>query len=161
MSVNVGDRKLSKIEVLYQAEHLYDALMDLSLRSFGLYSTNSPLRMKYSRAIKLNDNPEFLLELIQSKRETILAWADDLVASLSSANAIFPRNSDEFSLRLSYQNQALATCSVINRELNEIATHFNVDVNVFKTTILALDYESHLIREWRKSDKARFSRYSL
>jgi len=161
MSVNVGDRKLSKIEVLYQADKLQEEIIALCLRSFGLYSKSSPMRMKYSRAVKLDDNPEFLMDTIKSKREMLLMWADNIVISLAAANAIFPRNSEEFSLRLSYQNEALATCSMIDKELNVIAKAFDVDINVFKDAIKILKYEQHLIKQWRKSDKARFSRYLL
>ena len=161
MSVNVGDRKLSKIEVLYQADKLQEEIAALCLRSFGLYSRNSPLRIKYLRAVKLDDNPEFLMDIITSKREVLLVWADDVVLSLAAANSIYPRNSEEFSQRLSYQNNALASCGMIDKELNEIAKVFNVDINAFKQSVKALEYEQHLIKQWRKSDKARFSRYLL
>lgn len=161
MSVNVGDQKLSKIEVLYQADKLQEEIVTLCLRSFGLYSKNSILRTKYLRAVKLDDNPDFLMDIMTSKRELLLIWADDVVTSLAAANSIYPRNFVEFSQRLSYQNNALASCGMIDKELNEIAKVFNVDINVFKNAVKLLAYEQHLIKQWRKSDKARFSRYLL
>lgn len=161
MSVNAGDRTLSKIEVLYQADKLYDELFQLCLRSFGVYSRNSPLRTKYMRMVKTQDNPGYLELLIASKQNLIISLADQLVQLLKSANAIFPKDPSEVELRRSYQNQSLGICASINSELNEIAMTFDVDVNCFKTSIKLLDYETHLIKEWRKSDRARFKRQAL
>ena len=161
MTVRLGDRKLSKIEVLYQALRLNEAVVELSLRSFGIRSRNSPLRSKYARLLNQNDDPNRIDNMILAKRDKIEQYADSIVDKLNAANAIYPKSKMEYELRLNYQDEALATCEMLSKELNSVAKFLDVDVNCFKTVIPLLDYEKHLIREWRKSDRKRFSGYLL
>lgn len=161
MSVNLSDRTLSKIEVITQANRLYDELFKLTLRSFGLYSKNSPMRKKYNEMLKLDINSSYLEKIISTKQELIESLGSNLVRLVNAANSVYPRNTTEENLRLLYQNEAISLCSMIESELNGIAFRFDVDVNYFKEAIQALSKEEHLLKEWRKSDKVRFQRYFL
>jgi len=69
LSVNVGDRTQSKIEVVYQAIKLRESLSSLSLRSFGVRSRNSILRRKYEHAIHLEGRLDTTEELIKMGSE--------------------------------------------------------------------------------------------
>ena len=161
MSVNLSDRTLSKIEVITQANRLYDELFKLTLRSFGLYSKNSPMRKKYNEMLKLDINSSYLEKLISTKQELIESLGSNLVRLVNATNSVYPRNTTEANLRLLYQNEAISLCSMIESELNGIAFRFDVDVNYFKEAVQALSKEEHLLKEWRKSDKVRFQRYFL
>ena len=156
MAVNVGDRTLSKIEVLYRATKLNEALSDLSLRSFGVRSRNSILRRKYEQAAHLDGDQERIDEIIEQKRKLIESLGDEITNLLMGANAIYPKSKAEYDLRITYQDQALAACNMVKSELNKIARMFEVDINCFENSIKGLDYEIHLIKEWRKSDRTRF-----
>jgi hypothetical protein len=163
LSVNVGNRKLSRIEVIFQAIKLHEALEDLSLRSFGIRSRNAPLRRKYEIAAKITGDKERIDALINDKSTRLLQYADDVLAYVNAANSIFPRNGYDFELkqRIEYQNKALATCNMIEKLLNSIADLFDADINCFRTTIKILDNEKHLIIEWRKKDRQKLKGHSL
>lgn len=162
MSVNAGDRSQSKLEVLYQAIKLNDALTNLCLRSFGIYSKNSPFRKKYIIVTKYDpDKTDLIDRMIEDEIHIVCNLSSKVVELVNAANAIYPRSSEEFELRISYQNESLATCEMIEQELNSMARVFDADINYFKEAIEVLCLERHLIVEWRKSDKFRFKRYSL
>lgn len=156
MSVNVGDRTLSKIEVIYQATKVREALFSLSLRSFGVRSRNSILRRKYEQAIHLEGRQETIDELIKMGSRTLLNLASDIEMELNAANAIWPRSQRDYELRRSYQNKALSSCKRAKSELNQIAAMFDVDICTFKESVKSLDKEIELIKAWRRSDARRF-----
>lgn len=160
MSVNVGNRKQSRIEVLNTALKLNDAISQLSLRSFGIRSRNSPLRRKYQNLVK-SDDSEILDNFIMSKRLDIEDLGDKIVHYVNAAQAIYPRFESEFNTRLEYQNKALATCEMVDKTLNKVASTFDVDIMYFKEVVSLLNNEKHLIIEWRKSDRYKFKGHLL
>lgn len=160
MSVRVGDRDLSKIEVLYQALKLNEAVVDLSFRTFGINSKKSILRRKYRQMLSYEHSDD-VNNFVEYEKELILKYSTQVVDLLNGANSIYPKFKSEYELRLNYQNNALAYCDMISKELNNVAKYFDVDINEFKIVIPLLDREKHLIREWRKSDRRRFKGYLL
>ncbi len=156
MSVNVGDRTQSKIEVVYQAIKLRESLSSLSLRSFGVRSRNSILRRKYEYAIHLDGRQDTADELIKMGSRTLLNLASDIEMNLNAANAIFPRSQKDLALRRDYQNKALADCRMVKDELNQIASFFDVDITHFRESVERLDREIELIKAWKRSDVKRF-----
>lgn len=160
MSVRVGDRSLSKIEVLYQALKLHEEVTKLSFRAFGIRSRNSPLRRKYEQLLNYEDSA-YINKFILDKRDTVEFYSNQIVDLLNAANSIYPTFKAEYELRLNYQNKALSACEMLSKELNNIVQLFDADINCFKTVVQLLDNEKHLIREWRKYDRQRFKGYLL
>lgn len=156
MAVNVSDRTLSKVEAIYQAVKVREALESLSLRSFGVRSRNSILRRKYEQAIHLEGRQETADEIIKMVSRTLFNLGSDIERELCAADAIFPRTKRDFRLRREYQNKALSSCKMAKDELNQIADYFDVDISVFKESVLLLDKEINLIKAWRRSDNKRF-----
>lgn len=161
MSVPKGRRKLSKLEVVYQASKVHDVLYTLVLRSFGINSKNSPLRRKYQMSVHLESSSDRIDQLIEESKNHLISIADEINTLINKANSIYPRNKLECELRLSYQNKALAACTQALVELTDIARMFDADINCFKESVQAIEYEKHLIIEWRKFDRNRFKGYSL
>lgn len=157
MSVVLGKRSLSKIEVIEQARQLTEELTKLSIRSFGLYSRKSPLRRKYSNLEHLLAENQ-LNDIFDEKKRLLDSLGEEVYRLVNAANTIYPRTKNQLKLRASYQNEALANCVMIKAELNKIAAFFNLDIHFFKESIYMLDREMHLIREWRKSDRNRFAK---
>ncbi len=157
MSVNLGDRKPSKILVVHQAKILHEELTALSLRSFGIYSRNSPFKNKYNFIVKHDeDRAKRIDAMINEKSIRIESLADDILIAIETANSIFPRSKQDLENRRSYQDEALNKCSMVLTMLNDIVYELDVDINCFRGSTKALDTEVHLIKEWKKSDKNRF-----
>ena len=157
MSVKVSDRH-SKLEVLYAASRLYDECQSLSLREFGIRSASNPLRTKYQHLLGKESDPNVIDDIIREKSLAILALAEDIVTLIDGANAIYPRFKVEFETRLEYQNQAIATCSMLNTELSSVAHLLNVDISAFKEANEHLNRVHHLLIEWRKSDRKMYKK---
>ena len=155
MSVRVGDRNLSRIEFLAKADKLYDSIFDLTSRYFGIYSRHSPFRSKYNQCIKFKSKEE-IEEFVKSKANDLEIMASDLRTLLAKANKIYPKSKIEYDLRLNYVTQALACTNSIKTTLNLVVKYFDLDLNVFRETVLLMNDEIDLIKSLRRSDRKRF-----
>lgn len=152
MSVVLSKRRESRLEVWNNAELLRTALLDLSNRSFGVYSRNSIFRRRYAVLLRNGLEQEYMDNLIKEKSDRLSRFADDLIDSIVSADAIFPTRPEDLKLRRLYQDKALSLCGVIEDELQYIVTYFDVNIEVFKIQIQLLNREVDLIKRWRTSD---------
>ena len=155
MSVRSSDRTESKLEVIYQATKLEEALNDLSLRSFGIRSRNSPLRRKYEMAVRISGDSEKIDTIINERSNRLRQYANDILMLVQSANSIFPHYRFECEERISLQNHALETCAKVKSELTSIVGMFDVRVDTFRTVTLLLEKEIDLIKRWRSKDRTR------
>lgn len=155
MSVRVGDRPLSRIEFLYQANKICDSIQDLTFRNFGIYSKKSAFRKAYLNNIKYYDEHEVGLLLDESKKQLRL-YSNSLCKNLKSANGLFPRSKHEYDIRLSNIDNALSCCIALLDELNAVARFFNTDILVFKNCVLDINREIDLIKRLKCSDRKRF-----
>jgi hypothetical protein len=157
MSVNVSDRN-SKLEVLSVASRLYDECESLALREFGIRSVSNPLRAKYQYLLGKESDPSIVDDILRDKSLTILRTAEDIVTLIDGANAIYPRFKSEFETRLELQNLAIAACSILSTELSNVVHLLDVNITAFKVVNDLLQKVSHLLVEWRKSDRKLYKK---
>ena len=158
MTVIKSKRKESKIEVYYNAVRLKEEIDCLILRSFGIYSRNSPLRDKYSRLAK---EDEFIFSVIEHHKASLSDKSNELISFISAANEIYPRTKVDYETRFCNQNNALATARSMMSELNSIVGLFDVDISVFRNVVLLLDRQISLLKRWKQKDKNTFKRQFL
>lgn len=153
MSVIKAKRKLSRFEVLVHANNLHDMLLELMQRNFGIKSVEDYVRKKHLfNKTQIEQYAFYKTVLMQSKQKTndvcrLLIW------NVRAANTIYPKNEDEIRQKREYQNNALVNCEQLKSELMRIVTVFNVDLNMYKPYILAIQREEQLIKNWRQSNK--------
>lgn len=155
MSVRVGDRNQSRIEFLYQADKLHESIFCLTSRYFGIYSKKLPIRSKYSQHVK-HRSKEDIHNFIEKQAILLEDMSGDLCRLLASANSIYPKSKIEYDIRLEYITKALACLNSIKATLNLVVKFFDLDINVFKDTVLLLDKEINLVKKLRRSDRKRF-----
>ena len=156
MTVLKSKRTRSRLEVLYNTTRLHDDAVDLVLRSFGVYSRNSPLRHKYDKLVVNDKNREYLDTLIEKYKSDLLESVTSIERNIRSAKSFYPSSKCEYDLRRLYQDEALAQCSTAMTILDEVVRIFDVDINCFKTVVERLTYQESLIKRWKKSDRKRF-----
>lgn len=158
MSVPVGRRNLSRFEVLYNATKLNDEITSLALRSFGVYSRNSPMRKKYQNLVRHSKNEAYVDSIIERYKEDLLTSAQNVEINLRLAKSTYPTDLDSFSKRQDYKYLALDECKNIKFILHLIACQFRVDLNVFKNPYETLSTEMKLIKGWIRSDNRRYNK---
>lgn len=158
MTVPVGRRSKSRLEVLYNATKLNDAISELAYRSFGIYSRNSMLRRHFLGAMQAEENRDYIERSIEELKRQLLASSSNVERYVICAKNIYPRNMRELDRRLDYQSRALEECYLIKSQLQEIARIFNVDLTVFRDPHDLVVKEINLIKRWRKSDENRFTK---
>lgn len=156
MSVPVGRRNQSRLEVLYQATVMNDEIAELAYRSFGIYSRNSILRRRFDHITNHEENRQYLEKVIESYKDDLLKASSEVESLLKQAKSIYPTTMEEYRLRVDCQNRALMMCSHIKAMLHELARRFNVDLYLFENPINIINFETKLIRNWKKSDRRRF-----
>lgn len=158
MTVRVGDRNPSRIEFLYQADILHRNILDLTFRKFGIHSTHSPFRSKYLYLLN-HASDEEIDNYINKYCHDLEYFSDELILVLNSANSIFPKTKIEYDTRTHYILDAFSYLSSIKTILNKVAAYFDVDINLFKNTIITLDKEMDLLKRLKLSDKKRFGQF--
>lgn len=158
MSVPKSRQSKSRLEVLYNATKLHDAIVALTLRSFGVYSRNSVLRHKYRTLIIQTKNEQYVDELVLSYKNLITQAANMIEVYLRQAKTIYPSNKTRLDLRMTCQNNALASCVEVKSILSSVARVFNVDLNLFEEPLSLVNREIKLIKNWQRSDINKFKK---
>jgi len=152
MSVLVSDRKESKFEAVTYSIELHAMLTELMQRGFGVKDLNNFVRIRY--AYGKDDKEDFAKYryLMQNSKNRIDQIASLLTSNVRAANTLYPTSLHEYERRRDYQNNAIANCEQLVKELQRIVEIFEVDVNVYGKYIKAIDREIGLIKKWRQRD---------
>lgn len=152
MSVLVSDRKESKFEAITFSIELHNMLIELMQRSFGVKDFEHFVRMRY--AYGKDDKEDFskYRYLMNNFKMRIDQLASMLTSNVRAANSLYPTSIHEYEQRRSYQNNAIANCEQIVKELQQVVEIFEVDINLYSRYIKAIDREIGLIKKWRQRD---------
>lgn len=152
MSVLVSDRKESKFEAITFSVDLHNMLIELMQRSFGVKDLDHFVRLQY--AYGKDDREDFAKYqyLMHNAKLRIDRIASSLTSNVRAANSIYPTSIYEYEKRRNYQNDAIANCEQIVKELQHIVDVFKVDINLYGRYVQAIDREIGLIKKWRQRD---------
>lgn len=152
MSVLVSDRKESKFEAITFSIELHNMLIELMQRSFGVKDLEHFVRMRY--AYGKDDKEDFskYRYLMHNFKMRIDQLASMLTSNVRAANSLYPTSMHEYEQRRDYQNNAIANCEQIVKELQQVVEIFEVDINLYGRYIEAIDREIGLIKKWRQHD---------
>lgn len=151
MSVKVCDRSLSKLEVVYHATEVRDAIHDLCIRDFGIKEDlECIVRKKWAyRADPKKRLENYVLALHQAKQR-LHVLGDDLVESTRTANKIRLCSLTNCDKRLQYQERAMIDCELLISKLQDVSNIFLVDFNRYRPCVEALSKEIDLLKGWIK-----------
>lgn len=152
MSVLVSNRKESKFEAITYSIELHNMLIELMQRSFGVRDLEHFVRLRY--AYGKDDREDFskYRYLMQNHKNRIDQLASLLTSNVRAANSIYPTSVHEYEQRRDYQNNALVNCEQLINELQRVVEIFEVDINVYRRYVKAIDREIGLIKKWRQRD---------
>ena len=151
MSVLKADRKESKIEAVIYAEKIRCALLKLMKDDFGIDAVHTAVRPQYS-ANGETRNADWCFSLMRSIKIKIDQEATLLSDDVRRALSHYPTNMEEYQTRRRYQNQAIARCVCMRKDLEHVAEVFCVNLNRFRESTDALNREIELIKKWRQRD---------
>lgn len=152
MSVLVNDRKESKFEAITFATELHDMLIDLMQRGFGIRDLDHFVRLRYAYGKDPREDFAKYRFLMQNAKDRIDQAAALLTSHLRAAYSIYPTSMAEYEQRRSFQNLGIVDCEQLKKELQDVVRKFEVDVNIFKRHINAINREIDLIKKWRQRD---------
>lgn len=158
MSVLVSKRKESKLEVITYSIELHNMLVELMQRNFGVKDLDQLVRVRY--AYGKDDKEDFrkYRYLMYELKKRIDNLAALLTSNLVSANSRYPTSMHEYEIRRDYQNNAIVNCEQLIKELQHAVDIFEVDLNLYKRYVNAIDREIGLIKSWRQRDN-KFKSY--
>lgn len=67
-------------------------------------------------------------------------------------DTIYPTNYGEYKKRRDYQNYAIVNCQQLIKELQRTVEVFQVDINLYKRHVKAIEKEIDLVKRWRQRD---------
>lgn len=152
MSVLVSDRKESKFEAVTYSIELHNMLIEFMQRNFGVKDLNTFVRVRYAYGKDNKENLSKYMYLMQNFKNRIDQTASLLTSNARSANTLYPTSLHECERRRDFQNNAIANCEQLVKELQRVVEVFDVDVNVYGRYIKAIDREIGLIKKWRQRD---------
>lgn len=163
------NRNESKLNALYKALKLRDAMTKLLLRDFNtkpkVRSVES-IAKKYGMSMKDSEqycglcnkyNVKQILEeypywMIAEFRENILRCLRNMIRDITIANSIYPTTLYECDMRRHYQNLAICECEILLQEFHYIVNNIAVNANKYMSYVGMIDEEVQLLKAWRKSD---------
>ena len=152
MSVLVADRRESKFEAITFSIELHNMLTEFMQRGFGVKDLDHLVRVKYAYGKdKVEDFSKYRY-LMQNSKNRIDHIASLLTSNVISANSRYPTSMHEYEKRRDFQNDAIANCEQLIKELQRIVEIFEVDINTYQRYIEAIDREIGLIKKWRQRD---------
>ncbi|MFI3173724.1 MAG: hypothetical protein R3Y53_00810 [Bacillota bacterium] len=152
MSVVVSKRNESRLEAIVYSLELHDQLITLMQRSFGVKDIDQLVRVRYATGQDNKEDFETYRYLMHTAKQRISTIASLLTNNVRAANSIYPTSLVEYERRREYQTTAIVNCEQLLNELQRVVDIFNVDVNVYRPCILAIDKEIRLIKKWRQRD---------
>lgn len=152
MSVLVSDRKESKFEAITFSVDLHNMLVELMQRSFGVKDLDSFVRLQY--AYGKDDKEDFseCRSLLHYSFQRFDGVASLLAGSVGAALSVYPTSMRVYGRGRDYQNDAVADCVRLIKELQHVVEVFRVDINLYGRYVQAIDREIGLIKKWRQRD---------
>ena len=89
---------------------------------------------------------------MHNSKQRIDRIASLLTSNVRAANSIYPTSIREYERRREYQNDAIANCEQLIKELQHVVEVFRVDINLYGRYVQAIDREIGLIKKWRQRD---------
>jgi hypothetical protein len=152
MSVLLSKRKESRYEAIVYADEIHDMLVVFMKSGFGVKDLEHYVRIKYAYGDDSTEDLEKYRYLMQNSKKRIEQFASLIIANLRAAYSSYPTSMHEYEKRRDYQNAALVNCQCLLKELEKIVEKFNVDINLYKPYIKAIEREIVLIKRWRQRD---------
>lgn len=152
MSVLAAKRSKSKYEAITFSIKLHSLLTDLMQRSFGIKDLNHFVRVRYAYGKDQIEDFYKYRYLMQNCKTILDRTASLLTGNLVAAKSIYPTSLEEYNQRRAYQDAAIANCEQLLIELQRTVDIFEVDINVYKEQVNAIDKEIELIKDWRQKD---------
>lgn len=158
MSVLAVNRKESQFEPITYSETIHDMLTELIQRNFGIKDMDAVVRRQYRAGKCEPDEYWQYMYLLRNYKIRIDNKASELTSYVRDAYSRYPTTVGELEKRRELQNCAISTCWQIMVELQHVVEKFNVDLNLYKRHVQALDREVSLIKKWRQRDN-KFKTY--
>lgn len=175
MSVPKGDRNETKVEFYNNLYKVQDILMNLLLTDFGLRINSRDLKAFTYKAKMSKDDAETFKNLceqyninvecsvplwfIEYFRDIILEDLKNISLKITQANSIYPNTNYQWDLRLSYSDEAIATCYDLLATLEFLMRVFpgqkEKDVNKFLQIAKFIKNEIKSLKRWIKSDRSK------
>lgn len=152
MSVLASDRKPSKLEVISYSVKLRHMLVELLQRDFGVKDLDQLVRVRYAYGKDATEDFARYRFLMHNAKDRIDKLAALLTNNLRGANSIYPSSMREYEQRRDFQNNAIANCEMLIKELQYVVETFEVDLNLYGRYVTAIDREIGLIKGWRQRD---------
>jgi Ser-tRNA(Ala) deacylase AlaX len=152
MSVLVSDRKESKFEAVTYSIELHAMLTELMQRGFGIGDPDNLVRMRYAHGKDDKEDFSKYRYLMHNSKNRIDQTASLLTSNVRAANTLYPTSMHEYEQRRDYQNNAIANCEQLIKELQRVVEIFEVDINIYNKHVKAIDREIGLIKKWRQRD---------
>lgn len=152
MSVLVSKRKESRFEAITYSIELHDMLLELMQRSFGIKNLDQFVRLRFAHGKDKTEDFSRYRYLMQNYKIRIDRIASLMTNNIRAANSIYPATLHEYEIRRDYQTTAIVNCEQLIKELQRVVEIFEVDVNVYRKYIQAINREIGLIKKWRQRD---------
>ena len=94
---------------------------------------------------------------LNEMKTEILGNLRDITREIFMANSVYPTCREELIERRIHQDRAIGYCAQLEQNLFAVIMELPVDHNRYTRIAKDIEYEIHLIKQWRKSD-ARFKR---
>lgn len=153
MSVVVGKRKESKYEFVYKATLLNDAITDLCIRRLGIKDIDHLMREKFSyKGSRFYDRDD-QISMIQESKRTLMQYTDGILSRTRIAYAMQSDSLEHCDIQIKLIEEAEMYCELIIGKLQSIIGIFQVDINVYKPYVKAVDEEIYQLRKRKKKLK--------
>ena len=152
MSVLVSKRTESKFEAVIYSIQLHDMLLDLMHRNFGVKDLDHLVRLRYAYGKDKTEDFERYRYLMYNFKNRIDHLASSITSNVRAANSLYPTTMHEYEQRRDYQNAAIVNCEQLLKEIQRVVEIFEVDINIYKNYVNAIDREIGLIKKWRQRD---------
>lgn len=152
MSVLVSKRKESRFEAITYSIELHNMLLELMQRSFGIKNLDQFVRLRFAHGKDKTEDFSRYRYLMQNYKIRIDRIASLMTNNIRAANSIYPATLHEYEIRRDYQTTAIVNCEQLIKELQRVVEIFEVDVNVYRKYIQAINREIGLIKKWRQRD---------
>lgn len=141
MSVNLIDRKESKVEFDNNYFRVYDDAVSLITNNFGANEEWAEERKGY----------------IGVMGNKVLSAVSDIGTHIRIANSIYPKFQSELEERRIHQEKAIGLCFDLLTKYQLIMHELRVRDDKFTNEIKNIIHEINCLKKWRNSDNKRFN----
>ena len=173
MSVLKANRNESKFIVFRNIYKLRRTICDELLFDFGYRRDKAEARIFRKMGVpkasyeELDDAQKKHYDRIRARYDSYDQWfinemkteilqnLRDITGEIFMANSIYPTSREELIERRIHQDRAIGHCAQLEQNLFAVIMELPVDHNRYTRLAKDIEYEIHLLKQWRKSD-ARF-----